>query len=1177
MNGIGKLFGAIDATFRNLGSGVRNSLTNLTSGPLQGVLFAAVLALTGVVVIIQSTWKWLDKGLGWLERGLIVVATLGMTFLVFNSYLIEQVPALLPAPSAPEEAPADEATSTDASSTPEEAPPEAPAEVDAPQPPEPVLGPATVTLTGDASSVSITGEAGTFDLPGEVPAGTYQASALFDGYDSSIDAGELELTGGELEVKCVSFAEACRVRQPKPAATAAPTGDQAESGMVELKGDAVGVELKAETETYPVPGPVPPGEYTAIATFEGYDAPIDAGMVTIPAGPVTLKCVSNYESCRIPKPKVASSVAQNANPETAPEPEAKLHMVSVTVRGDGTNHHVLAPERIDLPGDVPVGSWTIMADFGERTNVVSGTLELAEDQDTAGLWCSATTWQCLPDAGWWNPWQAEGQVNLALMLMVALGFLGASIATQEGNHLSVDAASRVLSPQSAKFVRRVTAAVAAGFCTIMAYATWMKITDPDASGDTFPGAKVWWWMAQPLNALTNLMPGDTFGPGGAYPTRTAWEDAMIEQGLEWPFGLAYETVQIGSAFPLWVSLLVLVVAFGTMALRFGAIAISPPPLPTPDLPTKPRPTSRRPADVVLAGAFPGAVIALGLAVWLGEEWMIIVASLLLVFMGAPLFIGVGIGTLAGWMLIQDVSAASLVSDMFEATKKQEIIAIPFFVLAGNLMTHGSIARRLIDFARAVVGKTPGGLAVAGVVACAIFAAISGSSPATVIAIGAILFPMLVKQGYDEEFGLGLLTTSGGLGIIIPPSVPMIIFAVMVSNPGGIVGVVSPVDLFLGGFGPGILIAGALIAYTLYRNWPRPGQEAGPLPPGSDPDDTLTGNYFPDLGNTFIRGLFSILLPIVVLGGIYGGALGSPFVMDVTQAAAFAVVYALVVEVLVHRELSLKDVPKVCIETASMIGSLFLILVIAISLNKLLAELGVPEAAAQAMLAWADDPLTFLLLVNIFLLLLGTVMDIVSAILIVAPLLAPIAAQYGIHPIHFGIMFIVNLELGYLTPPMGINLFVASTTFKRNLVQVIRGVAPFLVLMLVCLAAIIWLPRWFHSAGLPIPGLPAYLETQVATSVAEGPRPNSEISQAVRKELADLRACAPSDITRRGEGVFTLVVPAEGGSAEVTPAGEATLEGDNTEQCLVDALRAVQFGPLEDGTSTTASVTISHMP
>ena len=1101
MNGIGAMLGAIDDFFRTLGARIRAGVRSLAEGPLQGALFVVVLTLTGVAVIVQGVWRRIDRWVGWAERGAIVVATLGMTALVFNTYLIEQASVLgrtAESAETAETAPAPEEPAADPAATPMAAPsPATPPAGAVPAVPE---GQVRALLTGDATAVSVTGDAGTFDLPGVLPPGTYAARATFDGYDAPIDAGELVLDApGLVEVKCDSFAESCRARAPSPEAL-----------------DAAGTPK--------------------------------AGAAEAPAAPVDAA------------------------------PAAPARTAQVTVRGGGTNHRAVGAETWPLPGPVPEGSYVLQADFPDRPGENAGSLLIDGDAETVGLWCSDRTWQCLPDRDWWNPFAAEGQINLALMLMVALGFLGASIATQERNHLSVDAVDRVLSPAPARLVKRLTSAVAAGFSALMALATWDLIVAPESSGDTFPGAKVWWWMVEPINLLTRVMPGDSFGPAGEFPTRSAWEAAMIADGKEWPFGTAFETVGVGSAFPLWIPLVLLLVAFVVMAIRFAAIALRPP-SPEPTLIPKPvRPGTRKPADVILAGAFPGALIALGLAVALGQGWMIVVASLLLVFMGAPLFIGIGVGTLAGWMLIQETSATSLVADMFEATKKQEIIAIPFFVLAGNLMTNGSIARRLIDFARAVVGPLPGGLAVAGVVACAIFAAISGSSPATVIAIGSILFPMLIKQGYPEKFSLGLLTTSGGLGIIIPPSVPMIIFAVMVSNPGGIVGIVSPTDLFLGGFAPGAMIAIALMIYAMYVNWPRPGAEAGPLKPGEDPDDTLTGNYARDLGTTFIRGVAALMLPVLVLGGIYGHLIGSPFTLDVTQAAAFAVVYALVVELTVHRELKIWDVPRVCIETASMIGRLFLILVIAISLNKLMAELEVPQLAAEAMLAWADDPLTFLILVNLFLLALGTVMDIVSAILIVAPLLAPIAAQYGIHPIHFGIMFIVNLELGYLTPPMGINLFVASTTFKRDIVKVIRGVAPFLVLMLFCLAAIIWIPRWTHQVGLPVPGLPALLETQIGQADVEGPRTAREVSQRVRLELAALRPCTPSELPSRGAGVLTFTVGADG---SIRDAGvvDDTLHGADAATCFVRVAEKLTFAPLADPTAgdTRVRLPITQVP
>ena len=421
-----------------------------------------------------------------------------------------------------------------------------------------------------------------------------------------------------------------------------------------------------------------------------------------------------------------------------------------------------------------------------------------------------------------------------------------------------------------------------------------------------------------------------------------------------------------------------------------------------------------------------------------------------------------------FVLIQDISGYNVAKDMFEAVKKEELLAIPFFVLAGNIMTQGTIATRLVDVARAAMGRTPGGLGISAVFACVIFAAISGSSPVTVIAVGGIMFPMLIRERYPENYSIGVLTSAGSLGIIIPPSVPMIIYAIMVGQtlmsvgkgmvdpetgllPGGFetsVLEVSPNDLFIAGILPGLFIASVLVIYTLYCT--RPNKEGNQIV-----IPVLEGGYGPNLWRQFKKSVFALLLPVMILGGIYG-ILG-PLRFTVTEAAAVAVVYALFVELFIHREMKLKDLPKILSDSGVMMGSLFLIIVLAIAFNKFLAERYIPQQAAEWLGAHVDTQWQFIILVNIFLLALGCVMDIISAILIVAPLLAPIAMEFGIHPVHFGIMFIVNLELGYLTPPMGINLFVASTVFDRPIIKVIRGSLPFLLLMLFCLVVIAWFP------------------------------------------------------------------------------------------------------------------------
>jgi C4-dicarboxylate transporter DctM subunit len=651
-------------------------------------------------------------------------------------------------------------------------------------------------------------------------------------------------------------------------------------------------------------------------------------------------------------------------------------------------------------------------------------------------------------------WSIEGQMNVALLLLIGVGFLGASLATQQRKHISVDALERALSPDAAGWLRRFVGLGSAALCLLLARGAWTAVHT--YSRDTFEGVKVWGWTAPAINLATRLIPGEKFGPGTPYATVGDWENAQYDLGAD-PFKIpAFGFVEAGDRFPLWLPMAFITVMFGVMALRMLGQAFLESP------PASDRPI-RRKVDLSVAAVLLAALAVTVPGLMAGSGWAIVALGVLMVLLGAPLFVGVGAGTVAAWMLLRDGSPEGVINDMFESTKKVELLAIPFFVLAGNLMTEGSIARRLIDIARLLFGRIPGGLGAAGVLACAFFAAISGSSPVTVIAIGGIMFPLLTAERYPEDYNIGMLASAGSLGIIIPPSIPMLVYAIMVSSAPG-VGHIDPTDLFKAGILPGLFIATVLIAYTLWRFRPAEGQpklvsEIDPAVPWST-----------QLGRALWRGLPSLMLPVVILGGIYGLIdlrwLGLPihFAFTVTEAAAVAVVYALFVELVINRELNVRKIPDVLSDSAVMMGSLFLVLVIAISLNRFFVFEQMPEQAAAWMLARVDSKLGFLIVVNLFLLVLGCLMDILSAIMIVAPLLAPIATNYGIHPIHFGIMFIVNLELGYLTPPMGINLFVASTVFDRPLLTVIRAVTPFLLLMLLCLAVVVMVP-WLSLALL----------------------------------------------------------------------------------------------------------------
>ncbi|RMG96802.1 MAG: TRAP transporter large permease [Deltaproteobacteria bacterium] len=408
----------------------------------------------------------------------------------------------------------------------------------------------------------------------------------------------------------------------------------------------------------------------------------------------------------------------------------------------------------------------------------------------------------------------------------------------------------------------------------------------------------------------------------------------------------------------------------------------------------------------------------------------------LVILGAPLFLLIGLLATAAFVLFGeglDQAMDVFPSVIANLTKANVLLAIPFFVVSGAIMSAGDIANRLIAFTRAVVAPIPGGLAVATVGACVFFAAISGSSPVTVIAIGSIMYPALCSERYREPFALGLVTTAGSLGILIPPSIPMILYALAASGA-------RPLDvgeLFLAGVLPGLLIGGLLAAYGAFVAM-RQG----------------LGRERFDVRLVLARlrdGFWALMLPVVILGGIYSG-LFTP-----TEAAAVSVAYAVFVELFIHRELTVGDLPRILADSAVMMGTLLVIMALAFALNHFLVDEQVPDRAVAWIRSMDLSAVGFLLVVNVFLLFVGALMDSVSAILILAPLLTPIAAGLGIDPVHMGVVFIVNLEIGYLTPPIGLNLFVASAVFEKKMGEVIRSVVPFIGIMLVGLLAVTYVP------------------------------------------------------------------------------------------------------------------------
>ncbi len=376
----------------------------------------------------------------------------------------------------------------------------------------------------------------------------------------------------------------------------------------------------------------------------------------------------------------------------------------------------------------------------------------------------------------------------------------------------------------------------------------------------------------------------------------------------------------------------------------------------------------------------------------------------------------------------DAQLVYLIEDIWTAMDNEVLLAIPMFIIAGAIMSRGSIAERLIELVRALTEWMPGGLGVAAIASCALFSAISGSSPATLLAVGSVMYPALLKAGYNNRFALGAITSAGTLGIIIPPSIPLIIY--------GIITETSIVDLFLAGLLPGLVLTAALAIYSV---WANRGLARTPF--------SITR-----LQRALRQGIWSIFLPVILLGGIYSGYF-SP-----TEAAAVAVAYALLVEVAIHREMPISAFYGIVRNTARMLGTLFPIVAVALSLKTLLAIEGVPQEFASWLQANFDSKITFLIAVNVALLLIGCLIDVISAILLLGPILFVAAQSFGIHPVHFGIIMIVNLEIGLLTPPIGLNLLVALTAFGQRFSEICRSVLPFITIMISVLLLITFVPQ-----------------------------------------------------------------------------------------------------------------------
>ncbi len=416
----------------------------------------------------------------------------------------------------------------------------------------------------------------------------------------------------------------------------------------------------------------------------------------------------------------------------------------------------------------------------------------------------------------------------------------------------------------------------------------------------------------------------------------------------------------------------------------------------------------------------------------------------LMLTGMPISISLGLTVLTFLFTMTQVPIESVALKLFTGIEKFEIMAVPFFILAGNFLTHGGVARRIIHFATTMIGHWFGGLGLAGVLACAMFAAISGSSVATVVAVGSIILPAMTKQGYPKQFGAGVITTSGALGILFPPSINLVMFSIATAGmsatgPNGeSVGTASVGQLFMAGVVPGLVLSLLLGVTTWYRarkfDYPR-------MPKAS----------WAERFKAFRESFWGLMLIVVVIGGIYSGK------FTPTEAAAVAAVYAFIISVFVYKDMGLKDVPRVLLKAAAMSSMLLYIITNAVLFSFLMASEQIPQTMAAWMSAQGFGLVVFLLLVNLILLGAGNFMDPAAIVLIMAPILFPVAAKLGVDPVHLGILMAVNMEVGLCHPPVGLNLYVASGITKMGITELTVAVWPWLLTMLGFLLVVTYWP------------------------------------------------------------------------------------------------------------------------
>ncbi|NNK32730.1 MAG: TRAP transporter large permease subunit [Xanthomonadales bacterium] len=401
---------------------------------------------------------------------------------------------------------------------------------------------------------------------------------------------------------------------------------------------------------------------------------------------------------------------------------------------------------------------------------------------------------------------------------------------------------------------------------------------------------------------------------------------------------------------------------------------------------------------------------------------------LLALLGAPLFAVIAASAMLGF-LREGIDLQALAIEFWGIAEMPILLAIPLFTFAGYLLSESGAPRRLVRLTRALLGWMPAGLAVVSLAACAFFTAFTGASGVTIIALGALLFPALQQAGYPEKFNLGLVTSAGSLGLLFAPSLPLILY--------GIVAEVSVEDLFLAGLLPGFLMLLILSGYSVWKN------RALRVP--------LSDFSWREVGSAVREAAWEIPLPLVVLGGIYSGYFA------ISEAAAVTALYVLIVDVLILREIPLRELPRVMRDSMVLVGGILVILGMSLASTNYMIDAGVPQKLLGVVSSLVDSQLSFILLLLAFLLVLGAILDIFSAIVLVVPLILPVATQFGVDPVHLGIVFLATMQLGYITPPVGLNLFIASYRFERPIVELYLSTLPFFFFLLISVVIIAFWP------------------------------------------------------------------------------------------------------------------------